>query len=483
MTARHALMAGSATLGVIAALALGSHTALASTSRAVAVGSGPATLTVGTVPKLPGVQVILDGVTHLTNSDGTVTIATFAGRHQLDIRPPSKHEVGTGVRFTRWLDGIALASRTLHLHQGANREEAGFELSYPISIRFATKGGRPVPMSAISSVTFANSLGARFTFTPSDPPSLLAANRIVRVQSGLYPQPIRYSVRIVLFGRANVVYAGSQNFFVHPSQVWTIKLLLFTMRIEVRDALFGFPIGSAVRIRMSDGASRIVKLDAHHAVMLPNMPRATYDLVAKGPGFGLSAPATLTKPLAAKLLLLSWVDISAVVAFFALFILGLPLLGGRIIRRKGRRIRLLAWQAGHLDQVEQPADAGLADTDPADVGPADADPADAGPADATVRAADLAPNAVDEALARVEPVTAVVDPAPLAAVFGGNPVVFPATFSDSPAQQPIAGGDNKESILEALPEQDDVTEILPAIVASIPDTGTGPDSQEPGRRA
>jgi hypothetical protein len=79
-----------------------------------------------------------------------VTIATFAGRHQIDIKPPSKHQAGTGVRFNRWLDGIALASRTLYLHQGANREEAGFALSYPINIRFVTKTGRPLPMYATS---------------------------------------------------------------------------------------------------------------------------------------------------------------------------------------------------------------------------------------------------------------------------------------------------------------------------------------------
>jgi hypothetical protein len=76
----------------------------------------------------------------------------------------------------------------------------------------------------------------------------------------------------VLYSGANVVYAGSQNFFVHPNQVWTIKLLFFTMRLEVRDALFGFPIGSAVRIRMSGGTSRIVKLGADHAVASQHAP-------------------------------------------------------------------------------------------------------------------------------------------------------------------------------------------------------------------
>jgi len=250
------------------------------------------------------------------------------------------------------------------LHPGANREEVGFELSYPIRVRFATRDGSKVPMSAISSVTIANSLGGRFTFAPSDPPALLVANRILRIQLGLYVQPIRYSVRTVLFGGSNVVYAGSQNFYVHPNQVWTVKILLFPMRLEVRDALFGFGIGTAVLIRRSDGASRLVRLGTGHAVTVPNMPRATYELIAKGPGFGFSAPATLTKPLVARLLLLSWIDIAAVGTFIVLFVAGLPLLGGRLIRRKGRRIRLLAWHTGDPEAaaetgLEAAAEAGL----------------------------------------------------------------------------------------------------------------------------
>jgi hypothetical protein len=352
---RCVLLAGSVALGVTWALALFSGPALAAASQLAArVGPGPAaTLTIRTVPVVPGARVTVDGVTYVTGSGGAVTIGTSPGPHRIEIKPPSARVAGTGVRFSRWLDGIALADRVLVLHPGDNRVEVGFELSYPIRVRFATKDGRPVPMSTISSVTIANSLGGRFTFAPSDPPALLVANRILRIQSGLYLQPIRYSVRTVLFGGSNVVYAGSQNFYVHSNQVWTVKILLFPMRLEVRDALFGFGIGTAVLIRRSDVASRLVPLRTGHAVTVPNMPRATYELVAKGPGFGLSAPATLTKPLVARLLLLSWIDIVAVGTFIVLFVAGLPLLGGRLIRGKGRRIGLLAWHAGDPEAVAE----------------------------------------------------------------------------------------------------------------------------------
>ena len=248
-------------------LALGASPALAAVSRAPAAradggsaGGGSAILQVGTVPVVPGARIILDGVTHLTDAAGKVTIGTFAGRHRLQVLPPTTQRRGGVVSFSRWLDGIALASRYIGLHQGLNRQQAGFAVSYPISVRFTNGTGRPVPLSAVKQLTMASSLGQRFTFTPEQPPDRLAANRIVRDQFGLHALPIRYSVRNAIFSGANVVYGGSQSFFVGSHRIWTVRLLLFPMHIEVHDALFGFGVGSAIRIRLGGGASRIVKL-------------------------------------------------------------------------------------------------------------------------------------------------------------------------------------------------------------------------------
>jgi hypothetical protein len=334
----------------VCTLAVGAGTARADPSNPVAQ-SGGATLRISTVPSVPGARVVFDGVTHLTDAAGKLTLSAFAGPHQLQILPPTSHRPGMKVRFSRWLDGLALPSRTLRLHQGLNNMAAGFAFSYRIRVRFTNGEGEPVPLSGVKRLTMANSLGQRFTFPPDHPPRVLAANRIVRDMFGLHALPIRYSVRDVLFGGAHVVYGGSQNFYVHEHRVWTIRLLLFPMRIEVRDALFGFGVGSGVRVRLEGGASRVVPLGRGHAVTLSGMPRATYELVAKGPGFGLSSPATLTKPLVARLLLFSWVDVGAVAGFAVLFIVGLPVVGGRIRRRSDGK-RLPRWHVGHVDEPQ-----------------------------------------------------------------------------------------------------------------------------------
>jgi hypothetical protein len=311
-----------------------------------------ATLVVQTVPAIRSIRVILAGSAYATNAHGLVAIPTVSGEHRIQILPPLRHPAGTTVRFSRWLDGFALADRSISISPGTHVEQAGFQVSHPIAVRFANEAGRPVPASHITRVTLANDLGQRFTFSPARPPRSFAENRLVHLKSGLQPVPIRYSVRKVVIDGANVVYAGTQKFFVQRQRTWTIKVLLFPLRVEVRDALFGFAVGSAVRVTLPDGSSRIVGLGPGHAITITGLPRATYLLVAKGAGFGLSAPSTLTKPQVAKPLLFSWVDVLAVVGFLALFLVGLPVIGGRIVRGKGR-IRLLAWHAG--PPVESPA--------------------------------------------------------------------------------------------------------------------------------
>ena len=64
-----------------------------------------------------------------------------------------------------------------------------------------------------------------------------------------------------------------------------------------------------VVVTAEDGHSRTVELGARHAVTLPGLPRGTYDLTAKGPGFGLSSVTRLSRPQTARVLVLTWLDI------------------------------------------------------------------------------------------------------------------------------------------------------------------------------
>jgi hypothetical protein len=342
-----AAIGGILVLGTPPALAAGANSASGSPAGAIS------SLVVRTVPVIQGVRVTFDGHTFLTSPHGLVRIFTVSGRHHISILPPRTQPAGTRFHFARWLDGLALSSRKITVSPGRNLQQAGFVVSHPIAVRFIDPHGRPVPVTDVTRLTVGSSLGQKYTFPPASPPSSLPANRIVRNQFGLVPLTIRYSVRNVVIGGSNVVYGGSQNFYVHPSDTWTVRVLLFPLRVKVSDALFGFAIGDAVRLTLPDGSSRTVQLGSGHAVTVTLLPRATYQLAAKGPGIGLSAPSTLSKPQVAKLLLLSWLDVSAALAFAVLFLIGLPVLGGRIVRRQDG-LRLPMWHVGRARRQSTP---------------------------------------------------------------------------------------------------------------------------------
>ena len=311
---------------------------------ALPAGAAGTRLRLRAVPALEGVRFNLDGRTVVTRADGTVTIRTVSGRHHIAVLPPRALPAGMKLKFAGWLDHSPRPGRVVSLHPGNDRAEVGFVVSYPVRVRVVDPHGEAVPFSAIKRITIASSVGERFKVSPGGPPRAFAANRVVRDQNGLASVPIRYSAHSVRMGGSNVVYSGSQDFYVTPSASWRIKALLFPLTVKVRDALFGFPIGSAVRLTLPNGSSRELPLGGGNVATVADLPRGEYKLVAKGLGFGLSSPLALSKAQTAKLLLLSWVDIAAVLLFAVLFVFGLPLLGRRIVRGSGRRP--LSWRRG-----------------------------------------------------------------------------------------------------------------------------------------
>ena len=297
-----------------------------------------------TVPALGGVRFSLDGRTIVTGADGSVAVRTVTGRHRIVVTPPRSLPAGIEVKFAGWLDHYPRPRRVLLLHPGNDTVEVGFIVSYPVSIRVVDPRGKELPASAIQGITLSSSVGERFRVLPGGPPQTFAANRVIREQNGLASVPVRYSALSVRMGGSNVVYRGSQDFYVAPSAPWNIKALLFPLTVRVRDALFGFPIGSAVHLTLPDGSIRELPLGSGRAAAASDLPRGEYTLVAKGLGLGLSYPLTLSKPQTAKLLFLSWVDIAAVLLFAGLFFIGLPIAGKRMGRGNGRRP--LAWRIG-----------------------------------------------------------------------------------------------------------------------------------------
>ncbi len=204
-------------------------------------------------------------------------------------------------------------------------------------------------------MTLVNSLGQQFVLRSGSPSIVLPLNGVIHPRTGYVSVPLRYSVRSVLVRGGEVVHRSSQSFAASAPEPWVIKGLIFPLRIQVRDALFGFAVGRSVVLAPRFGTKRTLELGSGHDVRVEGLARGTYDVTAHGPGLGLTSVTTLSRPQEAKVLLFSWVDVGVVGAFALVFLVGLPLVGGRLARRPGSR--MVRWRERRVREAA-PADAG-----------------------------------------------------------------------------------------------------------------------------
>ena len=146
-------------------------------------------------------------------------------------------------------------------------------------------------------------------------------------QVGLVTKDLYYSVETAYVGGGNVVIRAKTRFWPTKSQDWAVELLFFSAKFRVRDALFGFPVGSTVNLIGPDGTKTVVKLDANHEAYLPKLPRGEYQVSVSGPGFSNYRPVTVSRDQVADLELFSYIDMATIFGVLALIGFGLLYLG------------------------------------------------------------------------------------------------------------------------------------------------------------
>ena len=91
-----------------------------------------------------------------------------------------------------------------------------------------------------------------------------------------------------------------------------LRLLLFSARLTVRDALLGFPIGSAVRLEYPNGSERRQALGAGRRADLTSLPRGDYRVSVDALGISSSRPVALSRDQEVRLQVISWLDVAIV---------------------------------------------------------------------------------------------------------------------------------------------------------------------------
>jgi hypothetical protein len=329
-----------------AALLAAALTAAVPVAAAAQSAPGRPTLVIETSPEVPGATFALGGQSVRAGPDGT---ARMAPASWVDLRakmrvtaPPVKARLR--ARFARWY-GLPKFSHTPKRDYVVT---AAFDIDYRISLSFVDLEDHPVDYGKISNVEVKDATGVihRFTGEQLRRPVWLWGTRVVSLQSGALPKSIYYTVQSVTVAGANVVNQAQQRYEPVKDAALKVRLLFYSATFEARDAVFGFPVGSAVRLRYPDGQRGRFPLDARHEVVVGSLPRGEYDATIEGPGLPVSAPVSITRPQRLTLKLVTWLDLAVVMAAAAAFLGGLPLL----------RRRRLRWRAASEDDLEDNAD-------------------------------------------------------------------------------------------------------------------------------
>ncbi|HYU85434.1 MAG TPA: hypothetical protein VEK80_11575 [Kribbellaceae bacterium] len=320
----------SAAVAVLAA----TLTAVTPAAVAAALPSGSAALVVQTSPALPGTKLALDGQTVTAGPDGMARVVPASWvdlKASIKVLPPPSTS-RRRARFARW---IGLPEWPIAPTRDV-KVTAAFDVDYQTRLSFVDLAGRPVDRGSISEVVMRDATGveSRFSGDRLRRPVWLWGTRVVTLQAGPSIKTIYYTVQSVRVDGANVVNQAQQRHEPAENAAFTVKLLFYSATFVARDAIFGRPVGSAVRLRYPDGQHVRYRLDSRHEAVVSKLPRGEYDASIEGPGLPVSASVSITRPQQLTLKIITWLDLLVVVAAAGAFLGGLPLIRRRLLRAR-----------------------------------------------------------------------------------------------------------------------------------------------------
>jgi hypothetical protein len=132
----------------------------------------------------------------------------------------------------------------------------------------------------------------------------------------------------VVIDGSNVVSQAQQRYFVNPNDVWPVKLLLYKATFNARDALFGFPLGTGIRMEYPDGDVQTYTFNTNQEYTLDGLARGIYRVTVMGAdGYAPPTPIALSRDQDVELMVFSTLDLGVLVGLGLLLSVGLLLFG------------------------------------------------------------------------------------------------------------------------------------------------------------
>ena len=271
-----------------------------------------AEVAIRTVPPLPGIRFALDQRVFVTDESGVARIdVSQPGAHRLEVLTTSEALPDARFEFNRWNDEVYTPYREVRFPI-KQPLEAGFIVSYPVYMDFVDRQGQLVDPARIDTLILKGN-GRTYMFArPGD--HWLPANYLSkRLGNLLEESKITYYIQSVILDGSNAINKGQQRFNVQPGEVWRIKLLMYSARFSARDALFGFPLGSGIRLEYPDGHTEIPAFGPNAELEVNALVRGSYRVtVVDAGGMATSTPLALSRDQSVELLVISYLDMVVV---------------------------------------------------------------------------------------------------------------------------------------------------------------------------
>ncbi len=279
----------------------------------------PTTVQVSTVPVVPGAQIDLEGTKVVTDGAGHATTTVCRIVSARDITGPTEPILLPGHRR-------AVYDRVFVTERGAS-VQAAFGMETEVSFAFSG-----LPTREITSFTLRSSTGEVVTRHDLQPVWLPSA-RVLRGPNGLEERRIYYSVDSVYVAGSSVVNRSQVKFFPSDRLVIRVPLLAYTVRVEVVDRLFRWPVGDSVRLTRP-GTIDVQQPLTDGVATFAEVPRGSYSVVAHAPGLRIDRSLVLSRDQVVVMPVLTWVDLVVLVGLPLAIAVGLVLAPRPQLRRR-----------------------------------------------------------------------------------------------------------------------------------------------------
>jgi hypothetical protein len=287
----------------------------------------PSILRVQTIPALSGVVFEIDGRQFVSGENGLATIEMYkTGLYRLKVLISNYKNPHKRIVFGRWEQESYEPSRSVRIPSN-EVVQVGLNVFHEINQTFVDVNGHPIDPGRITGIMIKSAQGDVFSLKEGQT-VWVPASRTARRQTSLEETKLLYSVISVTIDGSSVVNQAQQRFYANANDDWIISLLLYSMHVNVKDALFGTPIGESLRVAYPDGQIKDYKLDGLKSADIYSLARGIYHIEVIGiNGLRTVLPVALSRDQTVNVTVVTYVDMAVVGSIGLLTAIGLVLFG------------------------------------------------------------------------------------------------------------------------------------------------------------